>query len=121
MHNQVAQFLNDIRSKGNTFFIEAEGKMDDIENFIDEYNCSHSEKIGLNSEGIIVLKDDANKWGLELRLYVPEPPPDNLKDIFTKNTVYRLDYTHRLNDNTVIRALLGRGFEIGLNEHLFDN
>lgn len=115
MYNLVAQFLTEIHSQGKTFFIEAEGRVDDIDNFIAGYNCSHSEQIGLYSDGIRVLKDDANKWGLELRLYVPEIPPESLKDAFTKNTVYRPEYKYRLNDNAIINALLGMGFEIGLN------
>ena len=115
MHNQVALFLAKIHAHGKSFFIEAEGRVDDIDNFIAGYNCSHSEQIGLYSDGIRVLKDDANKWGLELRLYVPETPPESLIDIFTRNTVYRPEYTYRLNDNTIIKTLLGMGFKIGLN------
>lgn len=115
MHNQVAQFLNDIHFHGKSFLIEAEGRVDDIENFIDGYNCSHSEQIDLSSDGIRVLKENANKWGLELRLYVPETPPESLLNIFKRSAVYRPEYTYRLNDNTIIRALLGMGFNIGLN------
>ena len=115
MHNQVARFLAEIHSHGKSFLIEAEGRVDDIDSFIAGYNCSHSEQIGMNSYGIRVLKDDANKWGLELRLYVPKTPPESLIKIFTRYTVYRPEYTYRLNDYAIIRALLGMGFEIGLN------
>lgn len=115
MLEQVENFLHDLLSQGLSFFIEAEGKTGDINNFIEEYNCCHSAQIDERSEGIILLQDNANKWGLELRLYVPETPPDSLIAIFTRNTVYRPEYTFRLNDNTIIRALLGMGFTIGLN------
>lgn len=115
MLKQIVQLLNRFQEKGQSFFIEAEGKLNDINRLIEEYNYSHTETIDLQSEGIILLQDDANKWGLELRLYVSELPPESLSGIFTQNTVYRPEYKYRLNDNEIVRFLLNSGFVIGLN------
>ena len=115
MIDKLIDFLRDISSKGNSFFIEAEGKPGVINNFIINYNATHRGRIDDQSEGIILLENNANKWGLELRLYVPETPPVALLKMFTRNTVYRSEYKYRLNDNGLISELLKIGYKIGLN------
>ena len=101
MIDELIDFLSEISSKGNSFFIEAEGKHGAINNFIVDYNTTHRKTINDRSEGIILLENGANKWGLELRLYVPETPPAVLLKMFTRNTVYRSEYKYRLNDNKI--------------------
>ena len=115
MIDELIVFLRDISTKGDSFFIEAEGKPEAINNFIVNYNVTHMEQIDDQSEGIILLENNANKWGLELRLYVPETPPSVLLKIFTRNTVYRSEYKYRLNDNGTISELLRIGYQISLN------
>lgn len=115
MIDELIAFLRDISSKSIPFFIEAEGRPQRIRNFVIEYNTSHKEFITSQSEGIILLDENANKWGLELRLYVTETPPTALLRMFTRNTVYRSEYRFRLNDNRLISQLLNMGYKIGLN------
>ena len=115
MVNRILDFLNEIKSEGGNFFIEAEAVPRTMTNFIDSYNRTHHPGIDLDSEGIICLQDDANKWGLELRLYVPVAPPVAISTFFCRNRVYRAEYSHRLNDNNIIRELFECGCRIGLN------
>lgn len=115
MIDKVLDFLNDIKCNGESFFIEAEAIPRTMENFINEYNRTHTPNITSNSDGIICLQADANKWGLELRLYVPVTPPADIAELFGRNKVYKTEYTYRLNDNEIIRELFKNGCRIGIN------
>ena len=64
------------------------------------------------SKVTIALDEDANKWGLELRLYLHHKP-DCI--ISTRNTVYRSEYSYRINDTNVISEMFDLGYRIGLN------
>lgn len=115
MINKVIDFLENMKYDGNTFFIEAEALPSTIDAFIADYNTSHVPSIARNTDGIICLQEDANKWSLELRLYVPIDPPAEIKDLFTRNTVYRNLYKYRLNNNKIIKELFAKGYKIGEN------
>lgn len=110
--NQVEAFL---KSTNQDVFIEAEGKEDAILNFIEKYNNKYSESIDVNDEGIILLEEDANKWGIELRCYFDNAigVPDGVK--VTQNTTYRADYRYRINDVGLIWELFDLGYRIGKN------
>lgn len=110
---RLAQELdNFIRENENDVFIEAEGRPSRLRSFFKEYNDKYSPSINSDSDGIIVLAEDANKWGLELRLYLRNMP-DCIEA--THNTVYRSDYSYRINDKEVIKDLFDLGYRIGLN------
>ena len=115
MLKRIIAFLNDITQNGGDCFIEAEAKPGTMAKFINDYNQTHTPAITLYSEGIIVLQEDANKWALELRLYVPVAPPADIAHLFGKNRVYKAEYLYRLNDNRIIRELFNNGYRIGLN------
>lgn len=115
MLKRILDFLNDIKQNGGDFFIEAEAKPGTMAKFINDYNQTHTPAITLDSQGIIVLQEDANKWALELRLYVPVAPPADIAHLFGKNRVYKAEYLYRLNDNRIIRELFNNGYRIGLN------
>lgn len=101
-----------IKESGNDIFIEAEGKPSRLKSFYANYNSKYSPTIGNNTEGIIVLDEDANKWGLELRLYLHNCPSFIPT---TRNTVYRSDYSYRINDVAVIKEMFDLGYRIGIN------
>ena len=101
-----------IQQVGDHVFIEAEGKPSTLNNFFKQYNSSYSPTISAETDGIICLEENANKWGLELRLYLHFSPTCIRS---TKNTVYRSDYSYRINDVNVIRELFTLGYRIGLN------
>lgn len=75
-----------------------------------------SPSISITSDGIIEMKNNKNKWGLELRLYV-DTCPDEIKNTFgfNRNKHFRTEYNFRMNNNEVIYALFDHGFRIGLN------
>lgn len=101
-----------IRTSGDEVFIEAEGKPSRLRNFYAKYNGMYTPEINNDTDGIIVLEEDANKWGLELRLYLHNRPSCIQA---TKNTVYRSEYSYRVNDVNVIWELFDLGYRIGLN------
>lgn len=101
MYEELVNFLSN-----EECFIEAEGKISPINNFITKYNDRFGASLTINDNGIILLQDDANKWGLELRLYVRTRPPYNVKRLgFTHNNAYRNDFTYRLNNNDIVNFL----------------
>ena len=111
MYEELVEFLS-----AEECFIEAEGKMSSINNFIDRYNSAFGTTLRSNDDGIILLQDDANKWGLELRLYVRSCPPINVKRLgFSHNDAYRNDFTYRLNNNDIVNFLFDIGYRIGFN------
>ena len=64
----IARDLDEfIKNSRDNVFIEAEGKPSRLKKFYTEYNEMYSPSINNNTNGIIVLEEDANKWGLELR------------------------------------------------------
>lgn len=101
-----------IKASGDNVFIEAEGKPMRLKNFYSEYNSMYSPSINNSTDGIIVLEEDANKWGLELRLYLHHNP-SCIKA--THNNAYRNEYAYRINDVAVIQELFNLGYRIGLN------
>ena len=111
---ELLDFLADINDNNDGFFIEVEGRPGAINRFLNKYNRNHP-AITIHDEGVMTLSDDVDKWGIELRLYVPYAPPTTIREMFTKNTVYRSEYPYRLNNNDIIYELFDRGFTIGLN------
>ena len=112
LYEELMKFL----SHEENFFIEAEAKPDCMSKFIERYNSTHRDQINLLSEGIICLEHNANKWGLELRLYVKSCPPESVRALgFSHNFAYRSEYHYRLNDNDAVRFLLHKGYKIGAN------
>lgn len=104
-----------IRSKNDNVFIEVEGKPNRIDDFIYSYNSKYSPCITKDIDGVIVLQDDANKWGIELRLYLNYQPEFDLGVKVTRNRVYRPEYPYRINDVEIIRGLFDIGYRIGKN------
>ena len=109
----IARELDEfIRMTGDCVFIEAEAKPSRLRNFYREYNAKYSPSINDYSDGVIVLENDADKWGLELRLYLHNKPTCIHA---TRNTVYRGDYSYRINDVAIIHDMFDLGYRIGLN------
>ena len=106
-----------IKQSGQHVFIEVEAKPEKIQKFIAKYNLDFKQHLTANTDGIITLKPDANKWDVELRIYfvtVTDMPSDYLRKT-TKNSFYRDNYNFRINNNGITRELFSRGFHIGLN------
>lgn len=111
MYRELLEFL-----RNEEFFIEAEARPSRMQNFINEYNATYDENLTFEDQGMIILQDDANKWGLELRLYVYNRPAENIYQLgFTYNDAYRDNFSFRLNDNDVVNFLFEQGYRIGFN------
>lgn len=110
---QSKQLDNFIRSNKEDIFIEVESKPSRLNNFYKEYNSKYYPKINDFSDGVIVLNQDANKWGLELRLYM-HSKPTFIKGV-CRNKVYRKEYEYRINDVAIIKELFKLGYRIGKN------
>lgn len=111
MYTELLDFL-----RNKECFIEAEAKPSRMRGFVDNYNSTYNENLSFNDDGMIILQEDANKWGLELRLYVYTRPPQNVYQLgFTHNDAYRDNFSYRLNDNDVVEFLFEQGYRIGLN------
>ena len=111
MYNDLLEFLANEKC-----FIEAEAVPRRMNNFLIDYNSRYGEVLRLDDDGLIVLKEDANKWGLELRLYVNNCPSDIKANYgFTRNNAYRPDFSYRLNDNDIVDYLFSQGYRIGYN------
>lgn len=96
-------------------FIEVEGVPQKIETWMQEYNSQFTPSINASTDGVIVLQPDANKWSIELRLYFSNANgiPEGVH--YTNTSVYRGEYPHRINNNTLINELFGMGYRIGEN------
>ena len=107
--NQLDSF---IKSKGVSVFIEVEAKSSRLSSFYNQYNNQYSPSVNDSTDGIIVLDENANKWGLELRLYLHNRPTFMSA---TKNKVYRPEYSYRINNVNLIWEMFQLGYRIGLN------
>ncbi len=111
MYRELLEFL-----RNEVFFIEAEAKPSRMRNFVDKYNDDYDECLTFHDDGMIILQEDANKRGLELRLYVAHRPPENVYQLgFTRNDTYRDNFSYRLNGNAIVNFLFEQGYRIGYN------
>lgn len=110
--NQIDDFFRETEQE---VFIEAEGKPSVIESFINDYNYRYGHHIDEHEEGIIVLQKNANKWGLELRMYFNDKSGIPSTIHVTKTRGYRGEYSFRINDIQLINDMFSLGYEIGCN------
>ena len=110
-YDDLVSFLNGL----DDFFIEVEGKPDQLKKFIAEYNAQTGAGITMNSDGICMLDPNVDKWGLEFRLYTNERPKPLLGNEFHVNRTYRPEYGYILSDNGLVKPLLLNGFYLGRN------
>ena len=111
MYRELLEFL-----ENEEFFIEAEAKPSRMRSFVNKYNYDYYEHLTLQDNGMIILQEDANKWGLELRLYVYNRPPEHIYQLgFTYNDSYRDNFSYRINDNDIVYYLFEQGYRIGYN------
>ncbi len=113
--NYAKSLDNFFKQSNQEVFIEAEGKPSVIFKFIDHYNSNYGHCIDESEDGIIVLQKDANKWGLELRMYFNDKSGVPAGIHVTKTKGYRGDYSYRINDIDLINEMFSLGYEIGCN------
>lgn len=113
--NTAERLANYLHENDYSVFIEAEGRISRLQSFFVEYNNRFNPHIDENTTGIISFDDSADKWGLELRLYM-HCKPDFLN--VTMNSKYRGEFPYRINDKDLIFDLFELGYRIGLNHSL---
>lgn len=109
---QIDDFFNET---GQHVFIEAEGKPPIIEKFLNDYNYKYGHSIDEDEDGIIVLQPDADKRGLELRMYFHDNSGIPSAIHVTRTKGYRGEYSYRINDNHLIYDMFSLGYELGYN------
>lgn len=101
------------------FFIEIEGRPVSIEKVLQEYKkVKGLEQSDLLTDGVIRLAEDANKFGIEYRIYLKHKNeiPEEINDVLTRNTVYRPEYKYRISLKEHVKPLImNDGFELGYN------
>lgn len=118
MNQDFLDFLDFLRNYNQEIFIDVEGKQDKIQKFITKYNKSYATNVTVDDDGICLLSDTVDKWGLELRIYFNNttgiPAYWNAKKY--KNKGYLSDkFTYRLDDNKLIWFLFDNGYRVGDN------
>lgn len=111
-YDDLVDFLNNL----DDFFIEVEGRPGKLEKYIEKYNSVMDRPISMSTDGVCVLNDSDDKWGLEFRLYANERPQPPLHKKFRRNHTYRPEYKYRFNSNKAIKQLLSDGFNLGYNK-----
>lgn len=111
-------FLNFLSNNPQMIFIEAEAKEEKMINFIRQYNNNFNQNINLHSDGICLLGDDVNKWGVELRIYFNDITgiPDYWNGRKYNNRKYHSnEFRFRLDDNGLVRFMFEHNYHIGYN------
>jgi len=113
-----AEFLDYLRKQKIDFFIEAEARLDRMNNFIEKYNEAYSPAIDLKTDGICQL-GDVDKWGVELRIYLNNISnmPEYWADRKYTNKVFRAgEFAYRIDDSGLVYELFNNGYRIGNNK-----
>ena len=116
--NENQLFLEFLSFSKQTIFIEAEAKKKRMEKFIYDYNETYNQSVSLNDDGICILNDEVDKWGLELRIYFNDKTqlPDFWIRKMYRNTVYHSEqYSYRIDNSKLITFLFEEGYKLGGN------
>jgi len=113
-----AIFLSYLHTLNGVFFIEAEAKPDQMNVFIELYNGKYHPLISVGTNGICLLNESVDKWGVELRIYINDISnmPDEWLNRKYSNRTYRADeFSYRIDDNALVYELFNNGYRIGYN------
>lgn len=122
MDNGILELARYLIANNRDIRIEAEARQSRLESFFNQYRRITGESINGDTDGIVLLQNDADKWGLELRIYMSNADnfPAHYSDYLT--TCTRVEekyqgYLARLNNNDIIIELIRIGFRIGENQN----
>lgn len=97
--NEAMELINFFRNNGESFRIEVEGRESELK----------AAGIQLDIDGVRPLKETADKWSLEYRLYFGCDLPDHLKHLTPNSN------PHIINNNGLIQHMLSMGCSLGDN------
>jgi hypothetical protein len=111
------KYLDSIK---DTIWIDVELKPDKKNSFDKKYLEYTGLEVPLNTrtKPYYLLSEDANKWGIELRLYFSKTNliTDNLLQLSVKNNMHGYEqYDRRINNNAFIWKLFDNGYNLGQN------
>ncbi|MFA6368499.1 MAG: hypothetical protein WCX10_08090 [Bacteroidales bacterium] len=116
--NKNQLFYDFLIRSNQLFFIEAEGRAENIARFIDKYNNAYGRNINSSTSGICVL-GDVDKWGVELRIYFNNATNIPVGWHVQRNNIFRnRDYIYRLDNKTLIEFLFSQGCVLGINDKI---
>jgi len=112
------EYLDTIK---NTVWIDVELKPKDKNRFDKKYVEYTGLKIPANTtqKPYYLLEENANKWGIELRLYFSKTEliPTELLQLSVKNNMHGYEqYNRRINNNEFIWKLFANGYKLGQNK-----
>lgn len=117
-------FANPIRNTR----IEIEAKKSVIDNYNETYEKLTGESIPIRPDYVVILSNNADKWGMEMRLYFfcanTKSVPQLVNDQMTVNGRPGYEnWNKRLNSIEIINNLFALGFRIGQpqNDELIKN
>lgn len=118
MSNSITDLARYLISNDRQLRFEAEAKSERLDIFFTQYQDITNEQLTYDTDGIVRLQDDADKWGLELRIYISDDEdfPHEYSNYLTSNTRFEHQYqayAARLNSNDIILELFRIGFRIG--------
>ncbi len=118
MDQGITKLASYLISGNRNIRLEAEGKRERLRSFFNEYGNITGEPLTFNTDGIVLLQDDADKWGLELRIYISDITnfPQEYSAYLTSNTRFEAKYkayAARFNNNELIMQLIRTGLRIG--------
>ena len=118
MNQTITKLATYLTSHNRSIRLEAEGKRERLHRFFEDYRKITCERLDFDTDGIVLLQDDADKWGLELRIYISDITnfPQEYTAYLTSNTRFEEKYqayAARLNNNRLIMQLIRTGLRIG--------
>lgn len=118
MNQEIIDLATYLTSSDRPIRLEAEGKRERLQRFIAEYNNITGIDIDSHTDGIVLLQDDADKRGPELRVYFSDITnfPRKYSSYLRSNTIPENNYRHfvkRINNNNLINSIIKSGLRIG--------
>ena len=118
MNQAIIKLAAYLTSPNRSRRLEAEGKRRRLHRFFEDYRKITGERLDFDTDGIVLLQEDADKWGLELRIYISDITnfPQEYTAYLTSNTRFEEKYrayAARFNNNRLIMQLIRNGLRIG--------
>lgn len=116
--NSYQDFLDFLQNNPQAIFIEVEGRQNNINQFVADYNQRYNCSVSMHSPGICILGQDVDKWGIEYRIYLKNinNMPSYWADRQYNNRRYRAnEFSYRVDDKGLVEYLFNNGYRIGYN------
>jgi hypothetical protein len=118
MNQTIIRLATYLASPCRNIRLEVEAKRERLVRFFADYRKMTGQRLDFHTDGVVLLQDDADKWGLELRIYISDIAnfPQEYDRYLTSNTRFEKKYqayAARFNNNRLIMQLIRNGLRIG--------